>query len=89
MSHSRGGLIGELLARGTRADDEEPITEDDLALFDTADRSDEREALQELSEALPAAGHAVRPRRLPGLRHDSRRWTAGPGISRSWSTSRR
>jgi tetratricopeptide (TPR) repeat protein len=52
VSHSRGGLIGELLARGTRADDEAPITEDDLTLFDTADRSDEREALQELSDVL-------------------------------------
>jgi tetratricopeptide (TPR) repeat protein len=52
VSHSRGGLIGELLARAGRADDEKPITDDDLALFDAADRSDQREALEELSEVL-------------------------------------
>ena len=80
VSHSRGGLIGELLARGTRADDEEPITEDDWRSSTprTVRTSAKRSRNCPRCSKASAAGHEVRPRRLPGSRHDSRRWTAGP-----------
>jgi hypothetical protein len=38
VSHSRGGMVGELLCRGTRADDREPFSSDELALFERVER---------------------------------------------------
>ncbi len=35
VSHSRGGLVGELLCRGQFNNSRDPFTEDDIALFDT------------------------------------------------------
>jgi hypothetical protein len=52
VSHSRGGLIGELLARGMRIG-AAPFTRDDLALFGR-ERAAEREALEELGARLQA-----------------------------------
>jgi pimeloyl-ACP methyl ester carboxylesterase/tetratricopeptide (TPR) repeat protein len=50
VSHSRGGMVGELLARGLRRG-AAPITADDLDLFGE-DREGDRVALQKLSKAL-------------------------------------
>ena len=52
VSHSRGGMIGELLARGQRRG-AAPITRDDLELFD--DRPQDRASLQALTTALERA----------------------------------
>ena len=52
VSHSRGGMIGELLARGQRRG-AAPITRDDLELFD--DRPQDRASLQALATALERA----------------------------------
>jgi hypothetical protein len=54
VSHSRGGLVGELVARGMRAG-AHPFTPDDLALFDGEDRTRDRAALAELGKALAGA----------------------------------
>ncbi len=51
VSHSRGGLVGELLARGMRVG-AAPITPDDLALFDGDVRARDRAALEKLSAVL-------------------------------------
>ncbi len=51
VSHSRGGLVGELLARGMRVG-AAPFTPDDLEMFDEADRSSDRDALEDLSQVL-------------------------------------
>ncbi len=51
VSHSRGGLIGELLARGMRTG-AAPMTADDLSLFDGAARAKDRVALESLSRVL-------------------------------------
>jgi tetratricopeptide (TPR) repeat protein len=58
VSHSRGGLIGELLARGMRRG-AAPFTPDELALFTTSDRRGDREALEELSRVLASSGLRV------------------------------
>ena len=58
VSHSRGGMVGELLARGMRLG-AAPFTEADLALFDGEERARDRKALEELSAALQRAGLRV------------------------------
>ena len=54
VSHSRGGLIGELLARGMRVG-AAPFTPDDFALFEGDGRTRDREALEALGTALQTA----------------------------------
>ena len=54
VSHSRGGLVGELLARGMRQG-AAPFTPDDFALFDGDGRVRDRAALEQLSDALAQA----------------------------------
>jgi pimeloyl-ACP methyl ester carboxylesterase len=54
VSHSRGGLVGELLARGMRVG-AAPITPEDLELFEIPNRQKDREALEHLSTALQSA----------------------------------
>lgn len=39
MSHSRGGLVGELLCRGQFSDAREAFSTDDIELFDTDELS--------------------------------------------------
>ena len=52
VTHSRGGMVGELLARGLRRG-AAPFTQDDLDLFGVGeDRGKDRVALQNLSKAL-------------------------------------
>ena len=51
VSHSRGGLIGELLARGMRVG-AAPITPDDLEIFESPARDKDRQDLAQLSDAL-------------------------------------
>lgn len=51
VSHSRGGLIGELLARGMRLG-AAPVTPDDLRLFAGKGREKDRAALEKLSSVL-------------------------------------
>jgi triacylglycerol esterase/lipase EstA (alpha/beta hydrolase family) len=51
ISHSRGGLIGELLARGMRIG-AAPITPDELRLFEQQQRGRDVEALKQLNETL-------------------------------------
>lgn len=78
VSHSRGGLIGELLARGMR-EGAAPFTADDFALFGDGARARDREALEQLSillqrtavrvtkfvrVACPARGTTLADRRL-------------------------
>ncbi len=54
VSHSRGGLIGELMARGMRVG-AAPFTPDELKLFDEEARAHDREALENLSALLQEA----------------------------------
>lgn len=54
VSHSRGGLIGELLARGLRKG-AAPITADDLALFEGDNRARDRAALEKLARVLESS----------------------------------
>lgn len=76
VSHSRGGLVGELVARGSLAENREPFDATDRKLF--ADRQD-HDALVELGELLvtkrprverfvrvacPASGTTLASRRL-------------------------
>ena len=75
VSHSRGGLVGELLARGMRVG-AAPFTPDELALFDddrAAAAIDRRSRAVGGAGALGHAAHPVRPRGLPGARHDAGR----------------
>jgi alpha-beta hydrolase superfamily lysophospholipase len=58
VSHSRGGLIGELLARGMRVG-AAPFTKDDLDLFASADRARDLAALTALSQSLSASSFQV------------------------------
>ena len=58
VSHSRGGLIGELLARGMRQG-AAPFTPDDLALFGDEVRASDRDALEGLSRVLQESGLRV------------------------------
>lgn len=58
VSHSRGGLVGELLARGMR-EGAAPFTPDDLAVFDGAAYKADRETLEALSERLANARFRV------------------------------
>lgn len=58
VSHSRGGLIGELLARGMR-EGAAPFTPDDLAVFEGPAYKGDRERLATLSERLAAARFRV------------------------------
>ncbi|TMH32230.1 MAG: hypothetical protein E6H66_14440, partial [Betaproteobacteria bacterium] len=51
ISHSRGGLVGELLCRAM-LQSRSPFDESDLALFDSADRSRDLEALKALRKFL-------------------------------------
>ncbi|HEX8359907.1 MAG TPA: CHAT domain-containing protein [Longimicrobium sp.] len=52
VSHSRGGLIGELLCRGRSADGRDPFDAAALARFAGDARRRDREALEELGEVL-------------------------------------
>jgi pimeloyl-ACP methyl ester carboxylesterase len=54
VSHSRGGLVGELLARGMRVG-AAPFTPDELALFEDGSHVKDRDALDKLSAALAQA----------------------------------
>lgn len=54
VSHSRGGLVGELLARGMRSG-AAPITADELKLFDNDHWGRSRQALEDLSKVLQEA----------------------------------
>ncbi len=54
LSHSRGGLVGELLARGMRVG-ALPFTPDDLALFSDDARASDLEGLNELNALLSQA----------------------------------
>jgi hypothetical protein len=58
VSHSRGGLVGELLARGMRVG-AAPFTADDLALFEASDRTRDLQALKTLNRALQEARFQV------------------------------
>ena len=58
VSHSRGGLIGELVARGNRVGGGSFDTTD-LQLFKGADRKRDREALEELRDLLDQYHFAV------------------------------
>lgn len=51
VSHSRGGLVGELIARGMRQG-AEPFTAADLALFSSVERLRDRRALEQLNGLL-------------------------------------
>jgi hypothetical protein len=51
VSHSRGGLVGELLCRG-QAESKEPFAAEDFALF--ADRPEDQKALARLGKVLAA-----------------------------------
>ena len=59
VSHSRGGLVGELLCRGQARKDSrqgsgpaEPFSKEELALFDDPDRAAEKAGLSELGRLL-------------------------------------
>ncbi len=54
ISHSRGGLVGELLCRAQMADNGAPFDKDDLALFAARDPEGQRGDLQQLNEVLQA-----------------------------------
>jgi hypothetical protein len=54
VSHSRGGLVGELLARGMRIG-AAAFTPDDFELFDGADRARDRQNLKALTRTLQDA----------------------------------
>lgn len=58
VSHSRGGLVGELLARGMRVG-AAPFTPDDLDLFESPARDADRDQLTRLSRALETSGLRV------------------------------
>jgi len=58
VSHSRGGLVGELLARGMRVG-AAPFTPDEFELFDEAGRERDRAAIEALSARLRQTGLRV------------------------------
>ena len=58
VSHSRGGLVGELLARGMRVGSA-PFTPDEIALFDEPARRRDHNALRELNQTLQEAQFRV------------------------------
>ncbi|MGE3706776.1 MAG: CHAT domain-containing protein, partial [Vicinamibacterales bacterium] len=58
VSHSRGGLVGELLARGNRLGGA-PIDEADLRLFKAPERQVDAAALRELGSLLRAQHYGV------------------------------
>lgn len=58
VSHSRGGLIGELFCRGMRSGPA-PFDATDLKLFEGDNRKSDRDALQELSRILKAQRYQV------------------------------
>lgn len=57
VTHSRGGLVGELLCRGSRKTGEEPFDLDDQALI--AENTTALEALKELSKLLKSKSISV------------------------------
>ncbi|HUG33436.1 MAG TPA: CHAT domain-containing protein, partial [Anaerolineales bacterium] len=57
VTHSRGGLVGELLCRGGRKNGEEPFDKDDKALL--AENKKVLEALTELSKLLKSKSISV------------------------------
>jgi hypothetical protein len=59
VSHSRGGLVGELLARGMRVGSV-PFTDEDLALFKDPARERDRAALASLNDILRRARFQVK-----------------------------
>ena len=72
VSHSRGGLVAEVLARACGG---APLGNDVLALFAGDDYAEHRSDLRALVKEAQAQGHplrARRPRRLPGARHAAR-----------------
>ena len=70
VSHSRGGLVGELLCRGGLVGREDLFLPEELAGFDEGGRA----GLQRLGDLLREKAHRreVRTRRLPGTRDDPR-----------------
>jgi CHAT domain-containing protein/pimeloyl-ACP methyl ester carboxylesterase len=54
ISHSRGGLVGELLCRTQMADNGAPFDKEDLALFAARDPEGARGDLKQLNELLQA-----------------------------------
>ena len=52
MSHSRGGMVGELLCRGSAADGQAPFSDTELASFLKADPKKLRGDLDRLNQAL-------------------------------------
>ncbi len=65
VSHSRGGLIGELLCRGQFSESREPFTEDDLDLFEADRHSDLAGLFKEVGNDY--RHHKVRLKRLNTL----------------------
>ena len=64
VSHSRGGLVAELLCRGRLEGRDEPFDAAELGLFDTPDRAGQHAALMALGASLartrPQVGRFVR-----------------------------
>ncbi len=59
VTHSRGGLIGELLCRSLLADGREPFDAAELKLFQGAERAKDRQNLEELATVLKAKGFKI------------------------------
>ena len=79
VSHSRGGLIGELLARGMRQGARAVHARRSRRSSTATPRAGPcraRGAVAQSSSRPASARHAVRPRRLPGPRHHARRSSA-------------
>lgn len=59
VSHSRGGLIGELLCRSALTEGRVPFDDEDLARFAQPERTRDHAALQELGQLLKSKGLRV------------------------------
>ncbi len=59
VTHSRGGLVGELLCRGALEGGREPFDGDEIALFKGEARARERQHLLDLNEVLKAKAFKV------------------------------
>lgn len=66
VTHSRGGLIGELLCRGQIPAGESPISEEMLGLFEPGsdDTGQRRQAIKQQREALVALNDLLKNKRL-------------------------
>ena len=75
VSHSRGGLVGELVARGNRIGGGS-FDQTDLRIIKGNGRAADATALRDLRDLLDQAAlrrQPVRARRLSGARHDAGR----------------